>query len=99
VGFYGHDSSYDTTDDYALRKEINIGNKPDKEDATSSTNVYWTKFGNLAKSLDEEEILEVEIPPTYITDDSIPSNEELKSDLPRFMCENTKGKFLSNPYN
>lgn len=57
VGFYGHDSSYDTTDDYALRKEINVGNKPDKEDAISSTNVYWTVFGNLAKSLDEEEIL------------------------------------------
>jgi hypothetical protein len=38
-------------------------------------------YGNLAKSLDEEEVLEIEIPPTYITDDSIPSDEELKAEL------------------
>jgi hypothetical protein len=52
----------------------------------------------LAKSLDEEEIIKVEIPPTYIKNEFIPSDEDLKSAMQDFMCENTTGKFLSNPY-
>jgi hypothetical protein len=47
VGFYGHDASLNTTNNYALRQSINKDNKPDKNDATSSWNVYWKVYGNL----------------------------------------------------
>lgn len=58
VGFYGHDSSIDTTDDYELRRNISREDRPnnydgvlDLENPDSVNNIYWTKYGNLAISL------------------------------------------------
>jgi hypothetical protein len=56
VGFYGHDASLNTADNYALRQSINKDNKPDKNDATSSWNVYWKVYGNLQKSIFDESV-------------------------------------------
>jgi hypothetical protein len=62
VGFYGHNSTYNTSDDskgYEMRRKINrdVGFKPEATDSASAFNVYWTLYGNLAKSdliIDEE---------------------------------------------
>ena len=84
VGFYGHNSSVNTTNNLELRKRIHYEDMPKYDDFRSAENIYWTIYGPYVASLRIE--TQNVVKPIELLSDSSVSNETIKEEMKDWLC-------------